>query len=216
MQKQTRGFRPAKPSVICLFEFSFSPKYAIMVLRYPDVLLDLCAQAVIEAQTRLLNCNEMKKRIYESTTNGRNDLLFTVKKQVTVRFTHLPSFNEFCKPNISCIRAKDTDGLVQLSGTVIRSGLMKMLEYERCFICNKCAHEFTVSADVEQGNLLEDPKACPMIGDKNSQCKSTKFTLHSTKCTDYQVVTCFYFCLVGPHLLMNIHHVHFYFILLFE
>lgn len=169
--------------------YSFSPKYAPMVLRYPDALLDLCSQGVIQAQERLLASNEMKTRIQaQHPMEALINPCFSVKVKLTVRFTYLPPFSEFCKPNISCIRSKDTNGLVQVSGTVIRSGLMKMLEYEKCYICDKCGHEFVVSADIEQWNLLEDPKMCPMVGDSNNACKSTKFTLKSTECTDYQVV----------------------------
>ena len=76
------------------------------------------------------------------------------------RFTHLPPFDEFCKPNVSSIRADDVGGLVQVSGTVIRTGAVKMLEYIREYQCqsSRCNHEFTVAADMEQGNILEEPR----------------------------------------------------------
>ena len=76
---------------------------------------------------------------------------------------------------------------LKVSGTVVRSGMVKMLEYQRLYECAKCCHAFTVSTDMEQGNLLEEPKACPMVGDPSRPCKSTKFVLQGTKCTDYQV-----------------------------
>jgi DNA replicative helicase MCM subunit Mcm2 (Cdc46/Mcm family) len=160
-----------------------------MVLRYPDALLDLCAQGVIQAQERLLDSVEMRRRMAEmNPVEALINQTYVVKDKITVRFTYLPPINEFCKPNISCIRSKDTNSLIQLSGTVIRSGLMKMLEYEKCYVCDKCGHEFVVAADIEQWNLLEDPKMCPMVGNSSATCKSTKFTLKSTECTDYQVL----------------------------
>jgi DNA replicative helicase MCM subunit Mcm2 (Cdc46/Mcm family) len=167
-----------------------------MVLRYPDVLLDLASQALVEAQKRLLSCDQMRASVDE----GRS----SVKLDVSMRFTHLPAISEFCKPNISCIRAGDVGGLVQVaflirtssqapphfakmcsmqvSGTVIRTGAVKMLEHAKSFVCSKCGHAFTVSADMEQGNILEEPAACPMIGDATKPCKSTKFNLEGAKC----------------------------------
>jgi len=85
-----------------------------MVLRHPDVLLDLCDQAVVEAQDRLIAAPCMRHREGLAT-----------KRNISVRFTHLPAFSEFCKPNLSCLRSCDVGGLVQISGTVIRSGMVR-------------------------------------------------------------------------------------------
>ena len=38
----------------------------------------------------------------------------SMKRGVSVRLTHLPAVSEFCKPNISCLRAGDVGGLVQV------------------------------------------------------------------------------------------------------
>ena len=161
----------------------FSPRHGPMVLRHPDVLMGLLDQAVVEAQERLLASDSMKE-----VSLGGGSQSPEVKRDVTVRLTHLPPFGEFCKPNISCLRAADVGGLVQVSGTVIRSGGVKMLEYAREYECCKCGHGFSVAADMEQGNVLEEPNACPMVGDSSRPCKSTKFHVLGTKCTDYQEV----------------------------
>lgn len=159
----------------------YSPRWGIMVLRNPDVLLDLCCQGLVEAQERLLASEQMR----EAAASGQ---ALSVKDSVTIRFTHLPAFSEFCKPSISSLRADDVGGLIQLSGTIIRTGMVKMLEYQRAYECVKCGHEFTVAADMEQGNVLEEPMLCPMVGHPDKPCKSTKFSLKATKCTDYQEV----------------------------
>jgi DNA replicative helicase MCM subunit Mcm2 (Cdc46/Mcm family) len=86
-----------------------------MVLRHPDVLLELCDEAVVEAQERLV----------EEAACMRDVEGLSVKRNVSVRFTHLPAFGEFCKPNLSCLRSCDVGGLVQVSGTVIRSGMVR-------------------------------------------------------------------------------------------
>lgn len=47
---------------------------------------------------------------------------------------------------------------------VIRIGSVKMLNASKEYICksSKCNHRFRVYADIEQGNILQPPKACPM------------------------------------------------------
>jgi hypothetical protein len=55
---------------------------------------------------------------------------------------------------------------------------------------------------MEQGNVLEEPQACPMAGDPMKPCKSKQFVCSSAKCTDYQEVKvrgCL--CLVLRHFL---------------
>lgn len=34
--------------------------------------------------------------------------------------------------------------LIALKGTVIRSGGVKMIEYERCYMCRKCKHRSVI------------------------------------------------------------------------
>jgi DNA helicase MCM9 len=118
----------------------YAPRHGPMVLRYPDVLLDLFTQAIVEAQERLLASDQMRQ---EAVANG-GSLGFEVKHDVSARLTHLPPFAEFCKPTVSGLRSDDVGGLVQVSGTVIRSDGVKMLECARSYECNKCGHAFTV------------------------------------------------------------------------
>lgn len=78
---------------------------------------------------------------------------------------------------------------------VIRTTTVKMLEYEREFVCVKCKHVFTVRADFEQCYTLAPPTRCPpgAMAD-GSQCDSTKFrctqeaTVNPTACRDYQEI----------------------------
>ena len=39
---------------------------------------------------------------------------------------------------------------VQVPGTVIRTGQIKMLQSKREYVCLKCKQSFSVSADIEQ------------------------------------------------------------------
>ena len=44
-----------------------------------------------------------------------------------------------------------------LSGTVIRTSVMRMMETEREFVCTKCRQTFSVSADFEQFYTIPKP-----------------------------------------------------------
>ena len=54
--------------------------------------------------------------------------------------------------------------------------------------CAKCGHSFSVATDMEQGNILEEPRLCPMVGDPERACKGTRFNMVGSRCTDYQEV----------------------------
>ena len=47
-------------------------------------------------------------------------------------------------PSIGKVRVKYMRKLIALKGTVIRSGGVKMIEYERCYMCRKCKHRFVM------------------------------------------------------------------------
>jgi DNA replicative helicase MCM subunit Mcm2 (Cdc46/Mcm family) len=47
-------------------------------------------------------------------------------------------------PSIGKVRVKHMGTLVTLKGTVIRSGGVKMIEYEREYMCRKCRHRFVM------------------------------------------------------------------------
>ena len=51
---------------------------------------------------------------------------------------------------------------------MIRIGTAKMLTASRHYTCKsaKCGNSFQVYADMEQGHLLQPPKACPRVGER--------------------------------------------------
>lgn len=60
---------------------------------------------------------------------------------------------EFCtfaevSPSIGKVRVKHMKKLIALKGTVIRSGGVKMIEFERCYMCRKCKHRFVMHISV--------------------------------------------------------------------
>ena len=58
------------------------------------------------------------------------------------------------------------------SGTVIRVSTVKLLEYEKEYICARCKHVFGVQADFEQFYTIPKPTMCP----SSKECNSNKFT----------------------------------------
>ncbi|XP_038046170.1 DNA helicase MCM9-like [Patiria miniata] len=77
------------------------------------------------------------------------------------------------------------------SGTVIRTSMVKMLEFEKDFMCSKCRHPFSVQASFEKYYSECKPDACP----NPEGCGSNKFTCLSsaglgspTSCRDYQEI----------------------------
>lgn len=102
--------------------------------------------------------------------------------------TGLPVCPELTREHIP--KTKDVGHFLSVTGTVVRTSLVKVLEFERSYICNKCKHVFVAKADFEQYYAFCRPSAC-----RNEEgCNSTKFTCLSgttsspTCCRDYQEI----------------------------
>lgn len=100
----------------------------------------------------------------------------------------LPVCPELVREHIP--RTKDVGHFLSVTGTVIRTSLVKILEFERDYTCNKCKHVFVVRADFEQYYTFCRPSSCPSL----ESCDSAKFTCLSdlssspTRCRDYQEI----------------------------
>lgn len=87
-------------------------------------------------------------------------------------------------------KTKDVGHFLSVTGTVIRTSLVKILEFEREYMCNKCKHVFVVKADFEQYYVFCRPSSCP----SSENCGSSKFTCLSgsasspVRCRDYQEI----------------------------
>lgn len=87
-------------------------------------------------------------------------------------------------------KTKDVGHFLSVTGTVIRTSLVKVLEFERDYMCNKCKYVFTVKADFEQYYTFSRPSSCP----SSDTCDSSKFTCLSdlsaspARCRDYQEI----------------------------
>uniref|UniRef100_A0A7M4E8Y7 DNA helicase MCM9 n=2 Tax=Crocodylus porosus TaxID=8502 RepID=A0A7M4E8Y7_CROPO len=112
----------------------------------------------------------------------------SIKQNLHVRISGLPVCPELTREHIP--KTRDVGHFLSVTGTVIRTSLVKVLEFERNYICNKCKHIFVVRADFEQYYAFCRPSACP----NEEGCNSSKFTCLSgtnaapTSCRDYQEI----------------------------
>ncbi|XP_069929767.1 DNA helicase MCM9 isoform X4 [Oryctolagus cuniculus] len=112
----------------------------------------------------------------------------SMKQNLHARISGLPVCPELVREHIP--KTKDVGHFLSVTGTVIRTSLVKVLEFERDYMCNKCKHVFAVSADFEQYYTFCRPSSCPSL----ESCDSSKFTCLSglssspTRCRDYQEI----------------------------
>ncbi|NXS93943.1 MCM9 helicase, partial [Jacana jacana] len=143
------------------------------VLTVFDSALRRAAMAVLQADTT-------------TTTAGPPQL--SMKQNLHARVSGLPVCPELTREHIP--RTRDVGHFLSVTGTVIRTSLVKVLEFERSYICEKCKHVFAVKADFEQYYAFCRPSACL----NEEGCNSTKFTCLSgtasspTCCRDYQEI----------------------------
>ncbi|XP_071334462.1 DNA helicase MCM9 isoform X2 [Trachinotus anak] len=103
------------------------------------------------------------------------------------RITGLPVCPELTRDTVP--RSRDAGHFLSVTGTVIRTSVAKVLEYERDYMCAKCRHVFTMQADFDQFYTFVPPVACP----NPDGCTSYKFSCLSggsepAACRDYQEI----------------------------
>lgn len=99
----------------------------------------------------------------------------------------LPVCPELTRENIP--KSRDAGHFLSVTGTVIRTSVAKVLEYEKDYMCSKCRHVFSLQADFEQYYSFVPPTSCP----NQDLCNSNKFTCLSgsstpAACRDYQEI----------------------------
>ncbi|XP_042611876.1 DNA helicase MCM9-like [Cyprinus carpio] len=113
---------------------------------------------------------------------------FKLKHNLHVRISGLPMCPELTRDHIP--KARDVGHFLSVTGTVIRTSVTKVLEFERDYMCNKCRHVFSVQASFEQFYTFTPPTSCP----SEDGCNSFKFTCLSgsdappAACKDYQEI----------------------------
>jgi DNA replicative helicase MCM subunit Mcm2 (Cdc46/Mcm family) len=108
------------------------------LLRNPGLLLELFDEALLGVQQTMQEL-------------GIGGSASCVKRNAHVRMEGLPRTVDLCKPNISSIRNTDSGRMIQIQGTVVRSGMLKMLEVSRKYQCqNKVStiNEYTMKTTI--------------------------------------------------------------------
>jgi len=155
----------------------FEATFAILLLNFPKLVLPFFDKALVEVQESVASHPVFERK------HGRKGI---VKKNCHVRLVSLPPTRRLNKSSIGEIRADEAECLVQVSGTVVRTGPVRMLEHKKQYECqnSKCRHTFTVEADPEQDNMIPQPRTCP------AKCSSNNLReLEGTRmCVDYQEI----------------------------
>ncbi|EFC35670.1 predicted protein, partial [Naegleria gruberi] len=94
-----------------------------ILLSYPTELIPIFERALIKTQQRHIEKQEVMKE------------QFKLKTFVHVRLHTLPQCSEVTKTSVRSVRSCDANRLISVSGTVIKTGPIKMLEYKKIYIC---------------------------------------------------------------------------------
>lgn len=129
----------------------FNAQLGTLLFRHPEQLLPLFHAALAKE----VSCNAGQPL----EGGGLPSVPLKARRKLKVRVENLPPVPPLRKPAISAIRSNDVKQLIQIAGTVVRTGLIKMQETEREYQCcnARCGHRFLVKSDPEQGNVLEIP-----------------------------------------------------------
>lgn len=129
----------------------FNAQLGTLLFRHPEQLLPLFHAALAKE----VACNAGQPL----EGGGLPTIPLKARRKLKVRVENLPPVPPLRKAAISAIRSNDVKQLIQIAGTVVRTGMIKMQETEREYQCcnARCGHRFLVKSDPEQGNILEIP-----------------------------------------------------------
>ncbi|XP_028413182.1 DNA helicase MCM9-like isoform X2 [Dendronephthya gigantea] len=110
-----------------------------------------------------------------------------LKKNAFVRLSNLPTCPELTRNTIP--RSSDIGRLLAITGIVTRVDSVKLVEWQKEFVCNKCRFVFKVTGDFEKCYAVNKPTHCP----SHEDCSSSKFSCLSESgkpksCRDYQEI----------------------------
>ncbi|XP_069462714.1 DNA helicase MCM9 isoform X2 [Ambystoma mexicanum] len=112
----------------------------------------------------------------------------SMKQNLHARIANLLVCPELTREHIP--KTNDVGRFLSVTGTVIRTSMVKVLEFERDYMCNKCKYVLPVKGDFEQHYSFCCPTSCP----NEEGCNSTKFTCITSSssspssCRDYQEI----------------------------
>ncbi|KAM9703343.1 DNA helicase MCM9 [Menidia menidia] len=148
---------------------------------YPCEVLAIFDE-VLQKKVTELSDEALSKRKVGERSAGRK-----MRQTLHARITGLPVCPELTRHTIP--RSRDVGHFLSVTGTIIRTSVAKVLEYERDYMCTKCRHVFTEQANFDQFYTFVPPVCCP----SPDGCNSFKFTCLSdgcepSACRDYQEI----------------------------
>lgn len=184
---QHTSFNVLAPDII-----DFDASLGFSLIHFPRLLIPVFEDALLEIQTTLHHKHPGFER--KHGTKG------TIKKFCHIRILNIPPVPHINKKTISDIRSTDFEQFLQICGTVVRTGTVRVLEVSKEYQCMKprCGYRFSVLADPEQGNMLPTPRSCPgpkpgppaNDGSLQAKCQATNLeeVPGSRVCVDYQEI----------------------------
>ncbi|XP_072218939.1 DNA helicase MCM9 [Leuresthes tenuis] len=148
---------------------------------YPNDVLAIFDE-VLQKKAMELSDDASSKHQGEQRSKGPR-----MRQILHARITGLPVCPELTRHTIP--RSRDVGHFLSVTGTVIRTSVAKVLEYERDYMCTKCRHVFNAQADFDQFYTFVPPVSCTSpVG-----CNSYKFSCLSdgsepAACRDYQEI----------------------------
>ena len=177
-------------SLMELCNVSGSPRIITLICCYPTAFLQFIDESLIELQEQLLLSYKKEHNLSLEGEGSGLDAL-SVKHYVHGRIIDFPLCSSLIRDNVSSIRARDVGSLLQLSGTVVRTNSILMLEWIREYRCSKCGTIFNIHNDMDSRDASFDiPKQCPYTGPRGGKCKNNNFVLNEQKkiVRDYQKI----------------------------
>jgi DNA helicase MCM9 len=141
---------------VCIPQLAdFDPSLAFTLIHHPQLLLPIFEEALFKTQ-QIVASHPAFAALHGNTR-------VYVKRQCHIRICDLPPLPDLVKSTLGEIKAQGATHLVQVSGTILKTGGVRMLELSKQYECQnpRCKYRFTVYADPEQDNLLPHPRSCP-------------------------------------------------------
>jgi DNA helicase MCM9 len=157
---------------VCMEEATILMEHSVKVLEIFD-------RALLDAQTAF----KAKSDLAEGRNNSSSPSDFTVKPHAHIRLTNLPICPDLHRHVVP--RSVDIGSLIMMSGTIVRSGEIKMEERYKVYECQKCCGFFRVYGDDSFSNEIPKPTICMVKGtggeESSPSCTGTVFNLLKPK-----------------------------------
>lgn len=135
--------------------FDALPQYSHQLINHAEIVLSKLDEALQERARRTMRVR-LEEEEHGDAIAGVN---LTLKANIHARLKWIPRLPAFTRENVSGIRSTDVGTFLQVGGTVIRTGMVKILESEKTYQCTapQCGHRFVVRTDIEQDLMQELP-----------------------------------------------------------